>query len=182
LCRELEIPTLVVAANTAIPRRKSDWEAMMALLARAAAMAGEAQVRLALEFQAASPMCNNLQTAASAVEECGSTWLGLCLDSFHFYVGPSKTEDLACLTSENLFHVQLSDLAGVPREMAADGDRILPGDGELPLAAIVEACRRLNYGGYVSIELMNPQIWRVPALQFGEVAMKSLSAILAATS
>ena len=64
---------------------------------------------------------------------------------FHFAVGPSKTEDLAYLTPANLFHVQLSDLADRLRETAADRDRILPGDGDLPLTAIVRHLRAIDY-------------------------------------
>ena len=39
---------------------------------------------------------------------------------FHYYVGPSKPDDLGLLRRENLFHVQLCDVADVPRELAAD--------------------------------------------------------------
>ena len=85
---------------------------------------------------------NNLQTAAALVAEIGSPHLGICLDVFHYYVGPSKAEDLGYLSAENLFHVQLCDLAGVPRELATDADRILPGDGDFQLGPLVDRLRR----------------------------------------
>jgi 4-hydroxyphenylpyruvate dioxygenase len=135
-------------------------------------------VRVALEPQARAAFGNNLQTAAALVEEAGSPWLGLCFDAFHYYVGPSKPEDLGLLTRDNLFHVQLCDLAEVPREFAADSDRILPGDGDIPLAPVIEHLQRIGYNRYVSIELMNPQIWRIPALQFGEIGMTALRKVL----
>ncbi len=59
---------------------------------------------------------------------------------FHYYLGPSKFEDLGYLTVENLFHVQLADLAQLPRELATDADRILPGDGDFLLEPIVGTC------------------------------------------
>jgi sugar phosphate isomerase/epimerase len=139
-------------------------------------------VRLALEFQARSTFINNLQTAAALVAETESQYLGICLDVFHYYVGPSKPEDLGYLSAENLFHVQLCDLSGVPREFAADSDRILPGDGDIPLAALLARLTEIDYRGHVSVELMNPQIWRIPPLQFGEVAMTALRKLLGQAS
>ncbi len=96
-------------------------------LHQAAELAGQHAVRLALEFQARSTFINNLQTAAAVVAETGSPHLGICLDAFHFHVGPSKAEDLGYLTAENLFHVQLCDISGVAREFATDADRISAG-------------------------------------------------------
>ena len=77
-------------------------------------------MRVALEFQSQARFVNNLQTAAALVAEVGSPHLGLCLDAFHFYVGPSKFHDLGYLNRDNLFHVQLCDIADTPREFAAD--------------------------------------------------------------
>ena len=104
------------------------------------------------------------------------------MDAFHFYVGPSQTEDLACLSQDNLFHVQLSDLADTPRELATDADRILPGDGDIPLQAIVARLAEIQYDGYVSVELLNPQLWRVSARQFGEIGMTALRGVLGTAS
>ena len=40
---------------------------------------------------------------------------------------------------------------------------------------IVAQLRQIGYDGYVSVELMNPQIWRIPPRQFGEIAMTALA-------
>jgi len=53
------------------------------------------------------------------------------------FVGPSRLSDLAYLDRDKLFHVQLCDLADVPCELARDSDRILPGDGDIPLGPII---------------------------------------------
>ncbi len=182
LCRQLEIGTLVVAGDIGGPLEQQDIERVQASLVQAAELAGRHDVRVALEFQARAAFANNLQTAAALVAEVDSKHLGLCLDAFHYYTGPSKLEDLAYLTTQNLFHVQLSDLAGVPRELASDADRVLPGDGDFQLEAIVAHLQAIGYAGHVSVELMNPQIWRIPPLQFGEVAMTALRKVLGLAS
>jgi 2-keto-myo-inositol isomerase len=178
LLRSLGVGTLVVAGDVVGPLTQADLDRVGVSLAEAAARAGEAGVRLALEFQATATFGNNLQTAAALVAEVGSPALGLCLDVFHYYLGPSKPEDFAYLGPQNLFHVQLSDLLGTPRELASDADRILPGDGDFQLAPLLDALRAMNYEGHLSLELMNPQIWQVPARQFGEIGMTALRRLL----
>jgi 2-keto-myo-inositol isomerase len=182
LCRELGVDILVLAGDVVGPIDDALLDRVRRSLDEAARQAGDHGVRLALEFQARSAFVNNLETAAALVAEVGSPHLGLCLDSFHYYVGPSKFEDLGYLTKENLLHVQLCDLAGVPRELAVDADRILPGDGDFQLAPLVAHLRQIGYDGHVSVELMNPQVWRIPPRQFGEIAMTALRKVLGQAS
>lgn len=178
LLRSLDVGTLVVAGDIVGPLTQADLDRVGVSLAEAASLAGNAGIRLALEFQSPATFGNNLQTAAALINEVGSPALGLCFDVFHYYLGPSKAEDFGYLSAQNLFHVQLSDLLGTPRELASDADRILPGDGDFQLAPLVDALRAIDYEGYVSLELMNPQIWRVPARQFGEIGMTALRRLL----
>jgi 4-hydroxyphenylpyruvate dioxygenase len=182
ICREVGIATMIVAGDIAGPLTQPDLDRIEVSLTQAASLAAEHDVRLALEFQGRAALANNLQTAASLVSQIGSPHLGLCLDLYHYYVGPSKAEDLAYLTQTNLFHVQLCDLAGTVREMATDADRILPGDGDFLIEPVIEHLRRIGYNAYVSVELMNPQIWQIPARQFGEIAMTALRRMLGQAS
>lgn len=178
LCRQCGIGTLVVACDVAGPLNQPDIERVQVSLRQLAELAGRYEIRAALEFQARAALGNNLQTAAALVHDVGNPWLGLCLDAFHLHVGPSKYDDLGYLTAENLFHVQLSDVADRPRELAVDSDRILPGEGEIRHDLIVQRLREIDYRGYVSIELPNPRFWRIPARQFGEIALTALRCLL----
>ena len=181
-CRELDIGTLVLAGDIHEPLDQQTLDRIKVSLSEAARLAAESGVRLAFEFQARAAFANNLETAAALVAEVGSAHLGLCLDVFHYYLGPSKEADLGYLSVDNLFHVQLSDLSGVPRELATDAERILPGDGDFQLELLVERLRQIGYQGYVSVELLNPQIWRIPPRQFGEIAMTALRKVLGQAS
>jgi 4-hydroxyphenylpyruvate dioxygenase len=181
-CQRLGVGTLVVAGDIGGPLEQQDLDRVRVSLDQAAALARNHGVRLALEFQSRAAFANNLQTAAALVAETASPHLGLCFDAFHYYTGPSKAEDFGYLSPDNLFHVQLCDLAGMARELATDADRILPGDGDFQLAPLIERLREIGYGGYVSVELMNPQIWRIAPRQFGEVAMTALRKILGQAS
>lgn len=182
LAKELRVETIVVACDAASPLSQATIERMQVSLVQLAQRAGLNGVRIALEFQATSAFGNNLQTAAALVAEVASPHLGICLDAMHFFTGPSKTEDLALLNSSNLFHVQFCDLADIPRELATDSQRILPGDGDFPLPLIVDQLRRIGYEGYVSVELMNPQIWQISPRSFGEIALTALRKVLGQAS
>ena len=178
LCQQLGIGTLVVAADVHGPLTQQDLDRLQVSLTQAGEQAGRHGVRLALEFQASATFLNNLQTAAAVVAETASPHVGLCLDVFHYYTGPSKEEDFGYLTAANLFHVQLCDLVGIARELAADADRILPGDGDFHLRPLVERLHTIGYEGCVSVELMNPQIWQIPPRQVAEVAMTAVRKLL----
>lgn len=177
-CRELGIETLVVAADVTAPVDERLIQRVEQSLDQAATEAAAQGVRLALEFQARASLINNLETASALVEEVASEHLGICLDAFHFAVGPSKLADLGYLTRERLFHVQLCDVAGQLRELAGDADRVLPGDGDFPLEAIVAHLRAIGYSGCVSVELMNPQIWPIAAQQVAELSITALRKVL----
>ncbi|MDZ4818280.1 MAG: sugar phosphate isomerase/epimerase [Planctomycetota bacterium] len=182
LLQQLNIQTLVVAGDISTASTQQDLDRIQMSLRQAAEAAERHGVRIALEFQSSARIPNNLQTAASMVADVGHPALGLCFDLYHFYIGPSKLEDLGYLSAENLFHVQLCDLAGVPRELATDGDRVLPGDGDFLIEPIVKHLQEIKYAGPVSIELMNPQIWQVSPRSFGEIAMTALRKVLGQAS
>lgn len=181
LCRELGVNTLVVAIDTDGPLNEQLLGRVQLTLQQAAEEAAKRSLRLALEFQASATFGNNLQTAAALVAETGAPNLGLCLDVFEWYVGPSKTEDLGYLTQDNLFHVQLSDLADTPRELAGGTQRILPGDGDLNLPAVTDRLHEIDFAGTVSLEILNPDLWQVPPLQMGEIGMTALRKTLRLT-
>jgi 2-keto-myo-inositol isomerase len=174
LCQEFGIGVLIVAPDPVPGFKPEHVHAVLADLAQMAELASAFEVRLALEFRSSTAWCACLPTAAALVQSVGSRYLGLCLDLFHYYTGPSKFEDLALLSPDNLFAVQLCDLAGVAREMAADGDRILPGEGDFLLKPIVTHLQHIDYRGYVSVELMNPELWKMKPVQVAEAAYTAL--------
>jgi len=174
LCQALGIKTLLVVADFAIPLDGTALERSVVSLAQAAQWAASAGVTLGLEFRARSSFCASLDTALAMIHQCGEPNVGVNLDVFHFYAGPSKLEDFDLLTADRLAHVQLCDLAGVPRELAQDSDRILPGDGDFRLGPILDRLRGIGYAGWVSLELFNPALWQTKPAQVAEIGFTAL--------
>lgn len=174
----LQVPTLVIVPEFRATRAAEALGGMIEALGRAAERAHTRGVRLALEFQRDAPVCASLDTAAALVAQTAAPNLGLCLDLFHFYTGPSKAEDLAYLSTANVFLVQLSDLSGTPRELARDSDRIFPGDGDFQIDSMLSRLAAQGYDGPVSLELMNPGLWAIAADRVAEFGRRALERVL----
>jgi len=180
LCQQLRIPTMLVVADFTNAVDEASLERAVVSLKQAAQWADGFGVRLALEFRSKATFCTSLDTAVALVAQCGEPNVGINFDLFHYYTGPSKLEDLALLTGRNLAFVQVSDLAGVPRELASDADRVLPGDGDFRMGLIFDHFRAIGYAGWVSVELMNPTLWNTKASRVVELGMMALRRLLEA--
>ena len=175
---QLGVPVLVLVPDFLREPAPDDFGRAVASLAEAAELARAHGVRLALEFQKSARFCASLDTALALVAQCGAPGLGVCLDLFHYYTGPSKFEDLAYLSPENLAWVQVCDLSGTPRELASDSDRILPGEGDFQLGPIFDHLGRIGYEGGVSLEVLNPQLWAIPADRVADFAYQAVVRVL----
>jgi sugar phosphate isomerase/epimerase len=180
LCQQFGVPTLLLVADFAHSPDADALGRAVVSLAQAAQWAAGFGVRVALEFRGTDAFCSCLDTAVTLVEQCGEPNAGVCLDAFHFYKGPSKAEDLDRLTAANLFHVQACDVAGVPRELMSDSDRVMPGEGDFRLDPLVRRLKAVGYTGGVSLELMNPVLWQLKATQVVELGMAALERLLGA--
>jgi len=178
LCQGFGISTLLVVADFVDKVDLTALQRAIVSLQQAGQWAEAFGVRLALEFRGQATFCSSLDTALALVAQCGHPSVGVNLDVFHYYTGPSKFEDLALLNPGNLAFVQLCDVAGVPRELATDADRILPGEGDFQLEPIIQQLRRVGYDGWVSLELFNPTLWQIKNSQIAELGMGALRRLL----
>jgi sugar phosphate isomerase/epimerase len=182
LCQAFGIPTLLIAPDFVQQVDMTALERAVVSLRQAAQWAQAFNVRLGLEFRGREKFCASLDTALALVNACGESNVGVCLDVFHYYTGPSKFEDLGLLRKENLALVQVCDVAGVPRELATDSDRIFPGEGDFRLDPIVAHLRTIGYDGPVSLELFNPTLWKIKPAQVAELGFRAVSRLLGMAS
>jgi sugar phosphate isomerase/epimerase len=178
LCQQFDIGTLLVVADFVGTVDRTALERAVVSLKQAGQWAAGFDLRLALEFRARSTFCASLDTAVALIDQCGQPNVGINLDVFHYYTGPSKFEDLSLLTPQNLAFVQVADLAGVPRELATDADRVLPGDGDFDLPAVFKCLRAVGYDGWVSVEIFNPTLWNTKAAQVANLALMALNRVI----
>ena len=75
------------------------------------------------------------------------------LDFFHFWSGMSKFEDLDMIRPGELAHAHFQDILDTPRELIDNNGRVIPGDGNAPVVAILKKLAEKQYRGALSVEL-----------------------------
>ena len=112
-------------------------------------------VTLMLEFAKTSMLANSIQTALQIIREANHPNARVMLDTFHFYGGVGKVEELELLRDGELAHLHFEDIPADPPVPALNSqrDRLFPGDGIAPLKRTIEILKRKGYAGPASLEL-----------------------------
>jgi 2-keto-myo-inositol isomerase len=111
-----------------------------------------------IEFARSSTLISTLTTSLKVIREAGHPNVKPMLDTYHFWAGMGKFEDLDMLKPGELAHVHFNDTPDMPRELLAQGTRVIPGDGVAPLVKIVRKLAEKGYDGALSVELFLPEL------------------------
>ena len=169
-CDRLVIPSAASERHAA-----EDYAAVIDNLREAADIARPHNVTLMVEHTRASTLIGTLRTALEVVRAADHPNLRVMLDTFHFWSGMSKLEDLELLRFGELHHLHFEDVPAVPPvEVFEQRHRAFPGEGIAPLARIVAALKAKGYGGPASLEMFDPA---VRAMSPYEVALKARATI-----
>ena len=152
-------------------------DAFGALCARAA---GDG-LALTLEFIPGSGI-PDLATALAVVIGSGAPNAGVLVDTWHLSRSGGKVADLAAAPAGTLTAIQVSDR----RTTRAEGsyvpmsDRLLPGDGDLPLRAIVDTICANSPDAIISVEVFSTVLAALPAAEAAARAGDALRRVLGA--
>jgi 2-keto-myo-inositol isomerase len=125
-------------------------------------------VSLMFEFSKFFTLANSLSTALWFVRTADHPNVRLMIDTYHFWIGPSKLEDIADLRDGELMHMHFEDTPREPpRELLEQRHRVLPGQGVAPLKKVVEAVRLKGYAGALSVELFDAAFQQMDPYQLG---------------
>jgi len=132
-------------------------ELVMRSLVEALRAAEQHGVRLAIEplHERHTDFINTLSEAQALVEEIDHPLCGLFLDTYHLW----QTDDLLPAIERaagRIFGVHVVDSYAEPRSQE---DRLIPGDGVIPLREIVGAVERTGYDGLYEVEIMSDDLW-----------------------
>ena len=141
------------------PRTADRWEAGADAYVNAAGeLAGYAAARgVTLAIEPASWLYADLtfiHTFHDALLVAPRTGMGICLDAFHVWTEARLREEIGAHASL-IAHVQLSDMTRGSRSLPC---RAVPGDGDVPLAAVVGWLLDAGYPGVFDCELNGPAI------------------------
>lgn len=87
-------------------------------------------------------------------------------DVYHLYKGGSGFDGLRFMAGQaiGIFHVN-DYPKDKDRSTIKDADRVFPGDGAAPLAAVFRTLRDIGYRGMLSLELFNPEYYKRDAFE-----------------
>jgi 2-keto-myo-inositol isomerase len=154
-------------------------EATVDALRRLAEVAAPYGVKLAFEFLApADCSVRTLAQGSEIVQATGRDDVGLVLDTYHFFVGGSSWESLDEFDLGRLFLVHINDMEDMPLERLTDADRLLPGEGVLPLGRILASLKGRGYDGAYSLEVMRPAYRRREPLEYARAGREAIERVL----
>lgn len=161
------------------PRVYADWADNVDAYARLAAdlvgYAAGKNVGIAVEpaswLYADLSFVHSFHDAVAFAERAG---LGVCLDIFHVWTEGDLRRDIEKHVGL-ISHVQLSDMQRGARSMPC---RAVPGEGDVPIAAIVGWLLAAGYAGVFDFELSGPAIDEIGHRQAAEQSANWLDALL----
>jgi 2-keto-myo-inositol isomerase len=181
LSQAIGCPCIVVVPS---PRPEGmSWAAVkgdtVEALRRLAEVAAPYGVKLAFEFLApANCSVRTLAQGWEIVQATGRDDVGLVLDTYHFFVGGSSWDSLEEFDLGRLFLVHLNDVEDLPLEKLTDGDRLLPGEGVLPLGRILATLKARGYNGACSLEVMRPAYRGRDPLEYARAGKEAIERVL----
>jgi sugar phosphate isomerase/epimerase len=127
-------------------------------LGRLAPEAAAAGVRLAVEpiHPLYMDFVNSLDQATALVRAVDHPAIGLLVDVWHLWQEPELETRIAA-AGDRIFAVHISDWREPTR---AHNDRLVMGDGVIPLPQIVRAIEATGYSGYYDVEIFSEELWR----------------------
>lgn len=116
----------------------------------------------------------DITTAAKLISDVGAANLEIMFDTRHL-ARTSGTPQDAQRHAHMVGAIQVSDLRWTTRD---DPNRLLPGEGDLPLAAMVAPVLRAHPALPVGIEVFNDVLVAMPAVQAARAAAASLRMLM----
>lgn len=152
----LGIPVICVSSFLGRTVPLDDMAIGVRAFARLAAARGR---KIALEFIPSTGI-PDLPTAGAIVQRCGESNVGLVLDVWHFCRSGGEVKNIVALPANALLSVQLCD-----RNAAADigtyvpmSNRLLPGEGDAPVAEILQAAIHNSPEATVGVEVFSQSL------------------------
>ncbi len=161
-------------ASIGSPLQASDFSLAVDVFHTFAQYAGQLGMQLGIEFVGYAPQINSITSAWQLIDQAGMENTGLVIDSYHFFAGPSRLDDLKNIPPSRIFGVHLSDSPAAPCDPSGDVDRLMPGDGQLPLSQLVTDLAANGYKGHWHLECIQPRDF---VTDMAEVAERGLCAV-----
>lgn len=174
---------LVVCANTR-PDALDDADRAAADLGELADIAAARGLRIGYEALASSTHVRSYLDAWEIVKKAARPNLGLVVNAVHSFAADAGLAGLDAVDPARIFLVHIADapITRIDQRLLTEAFRLLPGQGNLPVADLAAALARRGYEGPVSVEVFNEQIRALKPALIANDAMRALDLVEGAGS
>jgi 2-keto-myo-inositol isomerase len=158
---------------------EGDLDVAAADLRIVADVTGEFGVVAALEYIGMFPQIKDLKTGLDVVRRAQHPDAKLLIDVFHSFRGGTAVEDFALPKGDEVALVHINDVPAGDVFAMADSDRVLPGQGVLPLKQALGSLGANGYTGALSVEIFSEYWWAQPIDVTAKAAHDALASVLA---
>jgi len=119
------------------------------------------------------------ETALVALES-GHPKACILPDVYHLFKGGSDFNGIKLLSQSAVPVFHLNDYPkDLTREKIGDKDRVYPGDGIAPFKDLFKDLRAIGFKGVLSLELFNPEYWKLDAFEVAKTGLEKMKAVAA---
>lgn len=112
--------------------------------------------------------------------ECGHPKAVILPDVYHLRRGGSPFEALEMINGSKIQMFHLNDYPGdVEKTKLTDAMRVMPGDGDAPLDAILGTLNAKGVPIALSLEIFNEDVWKMDALEACKMGISKMRAVVA---
>jgi sugar phosphate isomerase/epimerase len=130
-------------------------------LKRAGDIAGEYDLKLAIEFNSQHDVLNSLAVLTTLIEGANKPNCGYLIDAYHFARSGAGGRGFANVPADKIYCFQYSDLSSNPvTGVRRPTDRLPPGKGVVKWREVLGLLYEKSYTGYLSYEAPNPEQWQ----------------------
>lgn len=181
--------TVTVLWNRATEPKDVLWPLVVQRVRQVDAALDGSGVRLGIEFLGVKTLhpdrpyafiqsmaeANELLDEAGAGSPLGS--VGLTLDSYHWYAAGDTLDTIRQTPAERIVLLHINDAKDAPRERLIDADRLVPGEGVIPLTDWLRAIDATGFDGFVGMEVLGPRLADVDAETNARLGMEAITAV-----
>lgn len=115
------------------------------------------------------------------VQKVNRPEVGLVPDAFNLFLYDlnSDVDKIRDIDPEKITIVHINDAEDIPFTYIDQDHRCMPGDGRIDVMRYLEAVKATGYDGYVSVEILSPELWKKSAGELIKEAYEKTSALLA---
>ena len=135
-------------------------------------------VCMALEFIGVFEQYHDIRSGLELVRAADHPNAKLLIDVFHAFRGGATVDDFKLPRGSEIGLVHINDVPAGDIMQMNDSHRVLPGEGVLPLAQVLENLEQGGYEGALSVEVFSEALWALPLEEIAARAKAAMDKVM----